>query len=95
MIKTKTDAVAFLVTKGVPQNLAKVSVNETYGDGPKDSDLLHGYNFQGEQDNPQPVEMNEDGVWMMHEITMDSIEFKHPGIAVFNKIKYNMNGELL
>jgi hypothetical protein len=95
-MKTRTEVVNFLVSRGVPQNLAKASVNEIYSGGFVDNDNLYGYNFDSNfEDKPQILEVSEDAVIWFHEIAMDSLTFVKGGIAVYDKLIYDMNGDLI
>ena len=96
MIKTRTAAILHLVSKGVPQNLAKASVHEAYtadNTKPAETELLLGY--MPACDNREEIAMSTDAIEWMHEIVMDSIGFMKGGIAVEGVLKYNMNGDLL
>ncbi len=95
-MKTKTEVILFLVSQGVPQNLAKVTVTEAYSGAPEGSDLLYGWDINSDCESaPEPIEMNEIAVHYMHDIIMDSVKFIHPGIAVEGILKYDMNGDPL
>ena len=96
-MKTRTEVVNFLVSKGVPQNLAKVTVTEAYAAGAQEgSDLLYGWSFESNCEGPpEPIEINTVGANYMHDIVMDSVEFVKGGIAVEGILKYDMNGDLI
>ena len=94
MIKTKSEAVKLLVFHGVPQNLAKSSVDQAYQGAPEGSDLMYGWDTNCTS-RAQPVEMTADAVWLMHEIIGDSLSFVKGGIAVFDDLIYDMNGDRL
>ena len=95
-MKTKTAAILYLLSKGVPHNIAKASVDQAYHGCPQGSDQMYGYDiFDCELNQLVPVQMDENAVWLMHEIIGDSLSIVEGGIAVFGVLTYNVNGDLL
>lgn len=95
-MRTVTEVLNFLVSKGVPQNLAKASIHEAYRQhAPADANPEDIYGYGPGCTEPELVEMGSTAVWMMHEIVGDSLSYVKGGIAVFGDLKYDMNGDLL